>query len=215
MITFPLSAANFFAGLKIAEIRFYPEQVKVQNQTRGGSLYAADMGDVLWRGSVSLVAGYHQPQAAIDAMIDVAARAGASFLAYDTRLKGPALDPGGVVLGAATPSVHLRSGSSAFELQIAGLPVGYTLSRGDQIGVTYGGGRRGLWRVVTGGAADGAGRTGWIEVSTPISPLVQAGDPVTLVRPSIKAVLLDAPGYAPAQARVQGGATFDFIQIKD
>lgn len=207
--TFPLDAATFFGGLKIAEMSLFPDQPRKITQTRGGAAMDASLGEPLWRGSVSLVVRTHQDQAAIEAMLDVAARPGATFLAHDTRLNGPAADPGGVTLGAATPAISTVS-VDRFDVTVSGLPVGYVLTAGDQLGVSYSGGKRGLHRIAIGDTADGSGLA-TVTVSTPVASGVVALDAVTLVRPVIKAVLTGV-SYGGARPKITAGSSFQFVQ---
>lgn len=212
MTTFPLPVAEFFAGLKIAEIMLYPHQPRNVTTTEGGAVFSAGRGVALWRGTVSLVPGYHATQAAVEALIDVASRPGASFLAHDSRLNGPQADPGGAGLTGLSPELA-AVGVDNLTVTLSGLPAGYVLTRGDQIGFAFGANplRYSLHRVHVGGTAAGNGTLS-VVLSTFVPEGVAAGVPVQLVRPAIKAKLVEPATYALGRPLITGGASFTFTQ---
>ena len=195
VLTFPLPLDSFFDLLPVAKCRLdLPETVDV-SRTGGGEILTADLATSLWRGRLDLAVMTQDETAAIRPLINILRRSGASFFVSDLTRPWPRLDPSGMLLGAATPTI-LALGGSGRELSLTGLPVAYPISRGDLISFAYGASptRYALHEVVGAAVANGAGQTGLIEVNPPIRPGVVAGAAVQLVWPRCKAVLV--PGSA-------------------
>ena len=188
-LAFPLSNAGFMDLLGIAEITFdAPPQVEA-NGTGGGEIMTADLGPMLWTGSVSLGAMTALESATPELLLDVLGPPGRSFYAYDTRRPAPLADPTGAILGAAAPTINSLNANNR-DVSLTGLPAGYVLTRGDYLAFTYSG-VRALHRIVTNTvSANGAGTTAQFEVTPRLRPGASVGLAVTLVKASCKAVLV-------------------------
>ena len=188
-LAFPLSNAAFMDLLGIAEITFdAPPQVEA-NATGGGEIMTADLGPMLWTGSVSLGAMTVQESATPELLLDVLGPPGRSFYAYDTRRPAPLADPTGAILGAAAPTINSLNANNR-DVSLTGLPAGYVLTRGDYLAFTYSG-VRALHRIVTNTiSANGAGTTAQFEVTPRLRAGASVGLAVTLVKASCKAVLV-------------------------
>lgn len=191
-LPFPLATWNFFDLLKVQQMRMdIPEQVEI-NQTGGGEILRADLAPMLWRGEVRLGPQTRKEAADPEVLLDLLRPAGRSFYAYDTRRPSPLLDPRGLLLGGNTPTIYsLIPGGR--EMQLAGLPSSYVLSRGDYLAFDYGTNpiRRALHRVVNPTVSAAAtGITPAFEVTPPLRAGANAGATVTLIKASCKAVLL-------------------------
>jgi hypothetical protein len=210
-LTFPLSASAFFAGLRVAECRFYLPDMRQISRDRGGAQWDSQMAERLWAGEIMLARAYHSDAAAIEAVIDVLTEAGASFMAHPLPLWAPMGDPGGVILGTAAPELHSIA-SNRRDIRIEGLPAGYRLSPGDFVGLTYGTPvRYALHRVVEATQADVAGLTPAFEVRPPVRAGTYA-DAVTLVRPAIRAKLLPVAEAPTSRTILTEGRTLRFVQ---
>ena len=188
-LAFPLSNAAFMDLLGIAEITFdAPPQVEA-NGTGGGEIMTADLGPMLWTGSVSLGAMTALESATPELLLDVLGPPGRSFYAYDTRRPAPLADPTGAILGAAAPTINSLNANNR-DVSLTGLPAGYVLTRGDYLAFTCSG-VRALHRIVTNTvSANGAGTTGTFEVTPRLRAGASVGLAVTLVKASCKAVLV-------------------------
>jgi hypothetical protein len=178
-ITFPIAPIDFMRKLLVSGITFDIQQRVEQSETGGGEILSADMGPALWEGEVML-GKMHQIEAAdAEALIDVLRPAGRTFLAYDARRRGPLMDLDGVILGAATPTIHsIPSGGR--ELRLQNLPANYPLRRGDYVAFSYDG-RRALHRIVDGIVNAGTGGiTDAFEVVPMVRPGATVGTPVLL-----------------------------------
>ncbi|NTT88566.1 hypothetical protein [Tabrizicola fusiformis] len=190
VLTFPLSLAQFFDLLPIQQAELDLPEALDMSQTTGGEVLTADLGTSLWSGRIELGVMTHDEVSAIRPLINILRRSGASFLISDPTRPWPRLDPNGMLLGAATPTI-LAVGGSGRELSLTGLPASYPISRGDLMSFTYGSpSRYALHEAVGAAVANGAGQTGLIEVTPPIRPGAAAGAAVQLVWPRCKARLV-------------------------
>jgi hypothetical protein len=211
---YPLSLAQFFDLTEVQVGNFTLPDSRQFDMTGGGEILDASLGSRLWRGEVTLVPQTHKAQLGIEALIEVLMEPGASFFAYDKRGAYPAADPTGSILGASTPTLDAVQ-SSGREVRVAGLPSGYTLTRGDQLAFAYSSAptRYALHRVVDGDAAAGAGKV-TVEVTPPVRAGYTVASAVTLIKPAMLAKI--TPGsYRPSMGgvgRLSTGVTFGFTQ---
>jgi hypothetical protein len=207
-----LPVADWFAALPVSSMTFDPVEHVVADMTAAGEWLTDDVAPMLWEGSVTLGRMLQAEADHAAVMMDLLRPAGRLFWCYDIRRPTPAADPGGVLLGAATPLIHaLPSGNRT--LALSGLPPGYVLRRGDYLGFAYAG-RRALHRIAEAQVvANGSGITPAFELSTLILPGAAVGAPVTLIRPAIP--VMREPGSVvtgETRARITEGFTFRFKQ---
>lgn len=213
MISFPWAIEDFFAGLRVASITFALPEALRQEETQGGEIITAALGQRLWGGTITLTQGYHDDIAATDARLSILREAGRSFLVYPRHKEFPRADPGGAILGASAPIIHALP--SAREIQISGLPSGYVISPGDFLSFAYGTSpvRQALHQVVVGATASAGGVTPALEVTPAIRPGAAVGAALRLVRPFCKAVFVPGSYREPAfAARLGSGPSFSFRQ---
>lgn len=211
-LSFPIPVAEFAATLRPSDYGFELMEALEKSEGGDGSIDTADFGPRLWSGGFVLSRMHFGQAEAVKAVLDALTFAGRSFQVCDPVLTGPAADPAGSALGAATPSL-LAVPSGGRTLQIQGLPTGYQISRGDKLSFVSTGGAVSLHRVVTGGSAGGAGNTGNIEVVPNVRSVAAPGDPVTLVRPYCLALI--RPGSVrPGRRRGVHvtGMAFDWVE---
>lgn len=196
-LSFPLPATDFWERLKVGpSAPLTLTDTAFSSPTDGGQFFHGTRGTPLWTGPVVLAARPNRDARAIQSRVEVMARSGESFLAYDVTATAPRSDPDGSILGAATPTVGAINGSDAFAVAIGGLPVGYALMAGDMISIQTASGRLNLVRMVDDVAvASAGGITPLFRVEPARFAEVAVGDAVTLIR-------------APAKFRVDPG-TFD------
>ena len=210
-LTYPLPAADFWDKLRINSMRLHAPEPQQVDQTAGGTILKASMGDTLWQGTVSLADDSDFDRGTeLEALMSLVSRAGASFLMYDTRKCYPKADPGGSIISGSSPTIDTIDSDNR-RLSLTGLPGGYIISAGDMIGFQYSG-TYALHRVVVGGLADGSGNMGLIEVTPFISANASAGAAVSLVKPLMKAVMRADPDYGAARPGRIMGPGFGFVQ---
>ena len=202
----------FFGGIKVAAVEWSLSRDVSVTRLRDGSAIPIERGAALWQGKVTLAPAYHRNMAEVEARLAKLTGAGEFLLAYDPRHNGPRMDPGGVILGSATPTIHTLNSDNR-QMRVTGLPASYVLSAGDWIGWQYGSNptRYALHRLVTGATASLAGLTPLFEVTPRIRPGVATGAAVTLIRPPIKALIRDA-AYGQGVPLITHGPSFDIIQ---
>lgn len=203
---------TFFAGLPIARVEWSLSRAVSVTRLRDGTVIPTERGAPLWRASVTLGRGTAAEFAMIEAQLAWLTGAGRRLLAYDPRHHGPLADPGGTILGAASPTIHTLD-SDTRRLRVQGLPGGYVLSAGDYIGWTYleDPVRYAMHRLVDGAVASQAGLTPLFEVVPPIRSGTVAGAAVALIRPQVRAVIVDA-SYGSGRSVITEGTSFDIIQ---
>lgn len=203
---------QFYAALGIVEQSFELVHPSVEQRTADGRLILAPLGSPVWRGSFVTQARDHRVQAAVEAAAARVRRLQSLFLWHDARFVGPAADPSGAALGAATPTVH----SSAYGwVRIQGLPPGYVLGAGDWLGWAFGPGaaRRALHRVASASVVAGPdGLTGAIDVEPPVRAGVAPGAAVQLIRPACAAIITGM-SQGPAARRRTGGLQVSWTQV--
>lgn len=211
----PIPTTGFFDLLGIEEATFFLSGDSTNSVTAGGEVITHRRGARLWQGEVVL--GLSEPEdiAAQSALIQHLLEPGASFMIYDRRLRAPQ-DPGypGGVNWAAQPVAIESLVAGNRELSLRGLPPGFTLRRGQQLGFQYLASpvRYALHEIVSASVtANGTGVTGTFEVSPFIRPGAVVGAPVIVERPQLRAKLLSfKPG--PGRSKRTGGGSFSWQQ---
>lgn len=214
VLGYPLTLAQFFDDAEVSTSKFTlgeSRQIKVNGD---GHILDASLGARLWTGEVSLTPLKHQELSKVESRLEMLLEPGASFFAYDKRCTWPYSDPDGSILGAATPTLGAVDPNNV-DVTIAGLPVGYVLTRGDMFSFTYltSPVRRALHRVVQGATADGSGNC-----TVQVLPAVRSGytlaSGVNFSKPFCKAKII--PGSYKSSAgspgKLSGGVTFQFTQ---
>ena len=202
---------TFFGGRKIASVQWSLALAMAETTTRGGAVIRTGIGAALWTGRASLAPAYHRDAAAVEALLAELTQPGQSVLAYDPRYNGPRMDPAGVILGAATPTIHTLNPDNR-RMRVAGLPAGYVLSAGDYIGWQYGANpvRYALHRVTGAATASGAGLTPLFSVTPHIRTGASVGAAVALVRPVCKCLV--SAEYGSGAPLVTQGTQISLIQ---
>ena len=131
-IAVPMSLATFWDRMCPAVGEAEPVGAFEESVTAGGIRLRASVGPELWRGSLRRIERKHRDAMAAEALLSLARRPGASFLATDPRYRGPREDRGGAVLNEpirnGVPN-SLGNGAALGTLDDAGaLPTGWSFS---------------------------------------------------------------------------------------
>jgi hypothetical protein len=212
--SYPLSAAGFFGGLRIAEMALDLGAAVQSSRTRGGEVIQAALGNRLWSGSAMIWRDDNAPMDSVRADLFALSQTGASFMVTPVHRVGPQADPDGAILGASAPVLHTIAANRR-EMRISGLPAAYQIRKGDYLSIAYGSSPVRYWfgQVVVGATADGAGLTPLLEFVPPLPAGVTTSLGVTLLQPAFKAVM--APGglsYGTIRRVKTDGLSFNFIQ---
>lgn len=213
MIVSPVPTNQFWETLRFAPApRWQLTNNTTSTQTDSGELLPSSRGARLWRATVPLAITPNRAAAAVQARLEVMARAGHSFLAWPLHDFMPASDPTGMILGAAAP-VAASLPASLFEMRISGLPAGYIISTGDIISVLHQTYRRALLRVAEDATADISGLTPAFQIEPARPGGIVDGDAVTLIKPLGKFKIVPGSYNAGAHNGVNTtGASFDIVQ---
>lgn len=209
-LVYPLGLADFLDQLGIYETEFDLTEALTMNEDGGGELLPSSNGPRLWEGRVTVITDTHDEADRMVARIEALRDGNGSFMVTPTTRPAPIADPGGAILGAATPIISAIGGDMR-SLSVSGLPAGYILSQGDMLSFTYltGPTRYALHRVGETVVADGSGNIAgnalWL--TAPMRPGVTAGTSLKLIRPVLKARYLAGSFSRPITRR---GATYGF-----
>ena len=132
---------------------------------------------------------YHDDAYAAQARLNALAGSLQAFYLYNPAKPGPRMDPKGVVLGGAIPTLSFISANRKI-VRMNTLPVGYVISGGDFWAVECGSGRRALIQAVEGSVASAGGVAPEFEVTPHLRPGVTTGLVVQLIRPAAKVKLV-------------------------
>lgn len=211
-----LTLAQFFDYLPLLPLRF---DIRRSDEISGGGdgrIWQAELAPPLWVASAEL-----RPMGS-SAAEDVAARIRAlrgaqeTFLFRDPFRCYPRSDPGGTIIGESSVMVA-AIGADRTTISIDGSPAGYVISPGDKLQITAAGDATRVAFLEAGAvkAADGTGVSGLFAVFPNVPAWVSVDDPVALVRPACKCVLV--PGsHNPGSQRgsLVLGQSFQVIQKK-
>lgn len=213
-ISYPLSLAQFLDLLSVSRVTMSPGEAVIQSTTRGGEVLRSDLGTRLWQGRVIVAPGTRAEMDQQVALAEALLEAGGSFMVARRSRIGPQADPTGTILGASSVTISAIS-SDRRDLTLAGLPAAYTLTRGDLLSFTYGTApvRNALHRVLSTRTANGSGVMTQLAVTPLIRPGAAVGNPVTLVRPACKAVIVPSSFNPESEGRdLTEGFSFDWRQ---
>lgn len=210
-LSFPLGLADFIDAIPVHQITWKLADPVTLSRTGGGDVIRHRRGARLWGGEIVIDMDHHAVHAATEALMARLEDTDASFLLYDKRKPAPLADPAGVV-AASNVTISAVSGDRR-AIALTGLPVGYRISRGDMLSYTYGSSplRYGLHRAVTTANADATGKIGSLEVMPPIRSGSGTGAAVTLVKPRLKARLIEAD-YGEGRAAITPGGSLRWVQ---
>lgn len=175
------------------------------SQQSGGTPRVADVGEPLWFAKIPCNVVTTDEARDCEAALESLQGGIGTFYLHNPRFPYPRLDPAGAILGANNVTIYAL-GDDNKSLRLAGLPVGYVISRGDFFHFNTGGTRRCFHRFTASGVADGAGRTPSISVVPHLRAGVSTGLAVTLKRPAAEMFLVsgsyDAASIRPALGRI-------------
>lgn len=211
--TFPMPLNQFFDGLPITVFSFDLGEALEMNETGGGEILTADMGNRLWQMDCEIKPGYYADIKQIKAKLDVLRYAGRSLLVHALGITAPQSDPDGSILGASVPVLNAVQPNNR-EIRLGGLPNGYVITTGDYLAFQYGSNpvRYAFHQVANGATAPG-GVSGLIELSSFVRPGYALGAPIQLIKPTMKMIV--RPGSVdPGRSggRFTTGVKFSLVQ---
>lgn len=215
VLSYPLTPDLVQERLPIASLTMFRTLGDVYSRSAGGEVIVDKVGNDLWQGRITL--GRMTPREAQGAEAIVEALRGPAkpFMVYPAQGAYPAADPDGSALSGFSPTLRLDP-ARLDVMAIRNLPIGYKLRTGDYIGLSYGNPvRYSIHRLVGNDVSfiPSVSRTGLFSVAPNMSPLVTDNHPVTLIKPSIKAIMIPDSFTPASKGRfISEGLSFDFIQ---
>lgn len=214
-ISFPLSLASFFEGLRLTQQSFMlGEAMSRTGETGAGELLTSGSGTRLWQGSLNIAPSPARDLEEVIADIDLLREPGASFLVGDMTHQTLRNDPTGAIADA-NPCVVVNASANEKELTIEGMPAGFVLAKGDHFSVPHVDGTRSYYRCAQSATFDGGFTPPrvTIEVRPHLSAKVIAARPIEFHKPALKAVYV--PNSFRGGERVPGiakGVTLNWRQ---
>lgn len=213
--TFPLPLADFFDGLAISTVVFDLGEALEHNETAGGEILSANIGNRLWKADVTFAPMPYAKAEWVKARANVLREAGASLMVHSMPLIYPQYDPDGSIHSGSVVTLHEIAVNNK-EIRLNGLPPSYQLTTGDMLSFQYGSNpvRNSLHQIVSDGFV-GVGLSTVFEVRPFIPAGTSPGTVVTLIKPVMKAVMI--PGsFKPGSSKGQwtDGVGFSVVQTK-
>lgn len=183
-LTYPLTRAAFQDRLRIGNARpFALARFEEISGLGTGEIITAIIAAPKWEAEFALSSRLTYAQAAEALALLEALGTSRTVELYDVTQPFPAADPGGALLGGASPTVS-AIGTDNSSLRITGLPPAYVITIGDMISIGYSSGsRRALFRAGETVTASAGGVTPMFSVAPHLPAGLSIGASVTLARP--------------------------------
>lgn len=183
-LTYPLLLPDFQDQLPIAQMAFYLRKSESISTTGDGAILSEEIGTPAWRCKIKLGPMAPAETSFVEVLLDAVTGPGRFFRLSPLQRVAPLYDPDGAVLGANLPAVNaVDHGLSTVD--IAGLPAGYVLNRGDIFSMNFNTPKRYTLHRIADliATADGSGQMSGVQVE-PNVPLSFTGTPqIRLLRP--------------------------------
>ena len=169
-------------GYRWQRAKFMP--VRLQDMSRTPSaLQVRDLASPVWRAEFLTDAMPLRIAEEYEAILESLGGARETLLVHTAQRCRPVAIPTGGLAGVTVRSI----GANNDHIGLAGLPVGARISIGDFMAILTQSGSRELVKARGTGAADTAGDTPLIKLTTHLRESVAVGDPVQLVKPRMEA----------------------------
>ena len=209
-----MPSTELMTALPIASATFMPQWRQEFSRQAGGSPRVADLGPEIWTAKIQSTVMLHADAIDAAALVDQMRGSLDTFYVWDPRRPYPRLDPGGVLLGGSAVTIY-DLGTDNKSLRLAGLPVGYVISRGDKLAWDQGTSpvRRCLHEFVAGAVADSLGRIAFTEVAPHIRSGASTGLAVMLKRPAAEMMIMPGSYDFPPSGPTTSTLSFTAIQV--
>lgn len=209
-LTFPLPWSSFGAKLPVQSAAWKLRRFEEVSWSGASVPEVAELADPRWTCRVVLDVMPNDDALEIQTLIELHGSSQPFYL-HDPMRSAPRADPGGAVLGAATP---ILGTVSATGFRINGLPPGYAISVGDLIAVDHGAAPLvALYSAASVTVASGSGITPDITVLPAPRVLAAAGDAVRLVNPvGLMIILPDSFDPGRSSGAVTRDMTFQAVE---
>ncbi|MGV2123715.1 hypothetical protein ACQZ4R_11560 [Agrobacterium vitis] len=206
-IVYPIDLLADFPGWAT---KFEPLYRQEQSRTEGGVTYTKDLGSPLWSATYQTRELKPNDLDVWRARIEALEGGLQYFRGYSLSRSRPIAYPTGKPVPENGVALSAIGGDNK-SVTISGLGAGYVVSVGDMIQIAG----SGLYRVVEGAVANGAGAAGAFEVRPHLWPGTAAGSVVTLLRPSCTMMIVPGSISSEADASTgRGSVSFQGIEVR-
>lgn len=202
----PLGLAAFADLLRIDRVRFVPQWMQESSLTGGGDRLYSDRAPALWMADLTTVPLLKSEALKIMALINSRAGGLKTVLLHDPDICSPTSDPGGTLFGSATPV--LGTITDRLHVAFTGFPASYSLPVGTYFQVIFDTTRYYLGQFCEARTADGSGNIASVEITPALPASVDAGDAVTVIKPSAKFRIIPNSAYPSRDAGIRSRIQF-------
>lgn len=211
--SFPLTSAVLSDILPVESVVWDSNRSDEFSGSGDARTWQTNLADPLWTAEVGLVPRYHADIKEIAAVIRKLQGAKHCLELVDPISPYPKMDPDGSILGASAVTISAIAVNRQ-SVTLAGLPVGYVLTRGDKAHADYSSSpsRRYFFEISETVTANGSGNATF-EVYPTVPLLLNTSTAVTLKKPSCRGFIM--PGtFKPGTATdmFTRGAGFTFME---
>jgi hypothetical protein len=209
-----MPSTNLMEALRIDKTSFMPLWRQELSRQAGGTPRVADLGPEVWLAKLTSSTMTDAEAADAEAYVNQMRGSLDSFYVWNPKARYPRSDPNGTILGASTVTI-LALGGDNKSLQLAGLPVGYAITRGDYLAFDHGSApvHRCLHQFVASAVANGSGQIALTEVAPHIRAGATTGLVVSLKKPAAEMIIV--PGSYDTQSVRRGfsAITLNAVQV--
>lgn len=199
--------------LKIDSVTFMPQFRQEFSRQAGGTPRVADLGPEIWTAKLSASRMRNNAAKQAAALFNQMRGSLGTFYVWDIRAPYPQSDRGGVILGSNTVTIYALDTDTKL-ISLAGLPVGYRITRGDKLSWDQGSpAHRCLHEFSADVVADGAGRIALTEICPHIRAGASTGLTVSLKRPAAEMMIAAGSYDFPSTGPNSSSISFTAIQV--
>jgi len=208
-----MPTTDLMSALVISSVTFMPQWRQEFSRQAGGSPRVADIGPEIWTAKINSAILDNDVAESTAALIDQMRCSLDTFYVWNPRRQYPRMDPDGSILGSSTVTIYALDTDTRL-IRLAGLPIGYVISRGDFLCWDQGSpSHRCLHRFVASATADSNGRIALTEVAPHIRAGASTGLTVSLKRPAAEMMIMPGSYDFPSSGATVSSISFTAIQI--
>ena len=208
------ATTDLMTALTIDSVTFMPQWRQEFSRQAGGTPRVSDIGPSVWMAKIGASKLSNVAARGAAALINKMNGSEGTFYVWDPRAQYPQADPSGTILGASTVTIYALDDDTT-KIRLAGLPVGYVITRGDKFSWDQGSSpiHRCLHEFSDSVTADSNGRTALTSVFPAIRAGATTGLTVSLSRPAAEMMIVPGSYDFPSTGAVMSSISFTAIQV--
>ena len=210
-----MPTTDLMSALVISSVTFMPQWRQEFSRQAGGTPRVADIGPEIWTAKISADVMENDDAVSTAAIVNQMRGSLGTFYVWDVRRQYPRMDADGSTLGSNIVTIYAL-GIDNKSLQLAGLPAGYQISRGDKLcwdQVVSSRISRCFHEFCADATADGSGVLPLTEVSPHIRTGAATGLVVSLRRPAAEMMIVPGSFDFPSAGAVISSLSFSAVQV--